>query len=130
MFYFYNVGFDFQVSIETLLPEFSPEPRLLEASEWSIRIEVIVAVYVDMPCLQFSRYGGVGLNVLSLNSRSKPVLRIIRALNYLVVGRVLENGHHGSEDLFARDSHVIPHVAENRGLDEVPLVPPPLSAQK
>src|SRR5262249_48139593 len=96
----------------------APVPRLLVAAERRAEVRVS-AVQVDVSRADPARDRARVLDVARGHVAGEPVEGVVGDLHRLLLGLVRQDRQHGAEDLLARDRHVVPHVAEDRRLDEV-----------
>ena len=69
------------------------------------------------------------VDVLGEDRRRQTVDGVVRLVDDVVVVVELDHDADGAEDLLLDDAHVLLRVREDRGLDEVALVAPALTAE-
>ena len=110
--------------------EFSAKSALFEASERSLSIKGIIAVDVDC-----SGSEGVGnledvVHVPGDDSSSESIVAVVGSLDDLVHILELHEAHDRAKDLLLGNGHVVGHISEDGGLDEVSFLSVALSSQE
>src|SRR5262245_6607104 len=93
----------------------------LVTAEADARIEYAVAIYPDRACLDALRDPVRSRYVPGPDAAREAVRRIVREPQRILHVVERNDRDHRTEDLLARDRHVIAHVRENGRLDEVAL---------
>jgi len=113
---------DRAVLSETIFTQLSANTALLEATEWSLRRELIVGVDPHSTSSEAVSSGEDLRDVLSYNSCSKSIIGMVSTSDGLVKIRVLQNGHNRSKDLLLCNGHVVCNVGKNSWLNKVTTV--------
>ena len=94
----------------------------LEATEWSLVRDQVVAVDPDSTGLQSVGNTDGGVDILGVDGSSKTVGGVVTDLDGLSLVLEFLDSDDGTEDLLLGDLHVPSDISENGGLDEVSSV--------
>ena len=115
-------GFQFCVIGQSGLAQFAPEAAHLETAKRCSRIEDIVAVDPHRTGAEFVCQRVGFCPVSAPDCGSQTVAGVICSQCDFVEVPELQDAHHGPEDFFPGDIHLICHAGEYRRLDEVAFV--------
>lgn len=107
---------------QSILAQLTANTRLLVPAEGHLVVQGVVGV--DPDCTRLEGVGDLdsGVEVGSVDGSGETVRSRVTRLDDLVLGLELGDGAYRAEDLLLHDLHVLGHVGEDGGLDEVALV--------
>jgi len=104
------------------LAQFTSDTRLLEATEWKLVVEHVVAVDPYRPGLERVADADGRVDVLRVYGGGKTIGGAVTELDGVLLGLEFGDRADGAEDLLLHDLHVFADVGEDGGFDEVALV--------
>src|SRR6266851_8898805 len=113
--------FDLSVKIDRVPAELAAEAGLLVAAERRDRIELVEAVDPDRAGLERAGHLMGAAQVARPDRGGKPVVRVVALKNRAVLIRERDRCADRTENLFARDPHLIVDAGEQRRVDEIAL---------
>jgi hypothetical protein len=121
-------GLGLAVVVQRRLTKLAADTALLVATERKLPVDRVVCVDPDGTSLE--RVGDLdgSLEVGRVHGRGKTVCGVVSLLDDLLLGVELGDCADGAEDLFPLDLHILGHVGEDCGLDEIALVALALAA--
>src|SRR5579863_6750469 len=120
-------GFDLGILLQTVFPQFAPGSRLFKSAEWGSGVKDVIAIYPDSTRAHAVGYCMSLLDVTSPNAGGQPIDCSIRAGNDIRHISKADYTHHGPEDLFLCNRHLILYIDKHGGLDEVTPISDALS---
>lgn len=113
---------------QSVLAELAADAGLLVAAERHLVVQGVVGVDPDGAGAQGVGDLDGGVEVLGVHGGGQAVGGVVAELDRLLLGLELADRADGAEDLLLHDLHVLGHVGEDGGLDEVALVALALAA--
>ena len=101
------------------IPKFTTNSGLLEPTKRHLIGEKVVAINPDRPSLKSVADFNRSIQILSVNTRSKPIKRIMSLCENILNILEFSDSDNRSENFFLHNLHFLVDTSENSGLNEI-----------